>query len=119
MNSIDLFPRRVPSFNGGLELRSKSYAFPQRRGLEDAAVGDHAVDLPGVGDVLERAGVEDDEIAALADVDRSAVALLPHHPCRNERRRLQRFERLEPGFHVQLDLPMQAEAGHRLIRAGD
>jgi hypothetical protein len=50
----------------------------ERRSIDLVAAQIHSGDLPGVGEVIERVGVEDDEARALAGRERSHVVQAQH-----------------------------------------
>src|ERR1051326_7732524 len=88
---------------GGVEER------PARGGIEETPAGQDGVDSPGISNVGERIGVEQDQVRDLSRLDGSQRILRAEESGRVERRGAEHLERREPRPDQPGELLMQPE----------
>src|SRR5947209_15565303 len=83
-------------------------ALPEIGRVKHSPGGDHPLEVTDVADRLQRVAVDENQVGALAGFDRADFFIELHHAGRDDGRRLNRFHGREAGFHVKLNLAVQA-----------
>ena len=79
------------------------------RRVHEFPVEDHSADLPHIMDVIEWVGIEEHEVCALANFDRSSIDM--KETPRVSSRGLKRFYRRQPGVNEETEFIVKARTG--------